>query len=231
MRQLPKTPALESPGNRRGVCLTAVIPVFPVPVPAPASVAAAPTSAPLLLARLLAQVPGLNPADTARIARCWAAPLALKRHAYLVRPGEVEQRLALVTSGLLRIYYATPAGEEICVGFGHPATLLCSFPSFVSGEPSEYAVQALRGSTLLTIGRAEFRGLLDEVPALGRHWRHELEKALVGRMTHEIDLLLPEPAQRLARLRQRAPHLFQLVPRKYLASYLRMAPETLSRLG
>ena len=63
-------------------------------VPAPASL-----SAPLLLARLLAQVPGLNPADAARIARCWAAPLALKRHAYLVRPGEVEQRLALVTSG------------------------------------------------------------------------------------------------------------------------------------
>lgn len=49
-------------------------------------------------------------------------------------------------------------------------------------------------------------------------------------MEHEIDLLLPEPAQRLARLRQRSPHIFQLVPRKYLASYLRMAPETLSRL-
>jgi hypothetical protein len=49
-------------------------------------------------------------------------------------------------------------------------------------------------------------------------------------MEHEIDLLLPDPAQRLARMRQRSPHIFQVVPRKYLASYLRMTPETLSRL-
>lgn len=49
-------------------------------------------------------------------------------------------------------------------------------------------------------------------------------------MEHEIDLLMPEPAHRLARLRARSPGIFQHVPKKYLASYLRMTPETLSRL-
>jgi hypothetical protein len=41
---------------------------------------------------------------------------------------------------------------------------------------------------------------------------------------------LPEPERRLARLLKRSPHIFQLVPKKYIASYLRMTPETLSRL-
>ena len=70
-----------------------------------------------------------------------------------------------------------------------------------------------------------------QVPARANFWRAELEKTLVGRMEHEIDLLLPEPAQRLARLRRRNPGIFQRVPGKYLASYLRMSPETLSRLS
>jgi hypothetical protein len=38
------------------------------------------------------------------------------------------------------------------------------------------------------------------------------------------------PEQRYARLLERSPHIFQLAPLKYIASYLRIAPETLSRL-
>ena len=171
------------------------------------------------------------PAEAEAFAARWQELASLRRGDFLVRPGETEQRLCLVRQGLLRIYYPTPAGEEICVGFGHAGSLLCSFPSFVTGQPSEYAVQTLRQTALLAISRSDFQWHLQNVPALANFWRAELEKVLVGRMEHEIDLLLPEPAQRLARLRQRNPGIFQLVPGKYLASYLRMSPETLSRLS
>lgn len=185
----------------------------------------------LLLTTLLAQIPSLLPADAAAFATCWQELVSLRRGDFLVRPGQAEQRLCLVRTGLLRIYYPTPAGDEICVGFGHAGSLLCSFPSFVTGKPSEYAIQALRQTELLAISRPDFQRFMQQVPALADFWRAELEKALVGRMEHEIDLLLPEPAQRLARLRWRNPAVFQLVPGKYLASYLRMTPETLSRLS
>ena len=186
--------------------------------------------APTLLTALLSQIPGLTSAEITAFAARWNQPVLLRRHDFLVRPGQREQRLCFVRHGLLRIYYPTTPGEETCVGFGHANSLLCSFPAFVTGQPSQYAIQALRQSELLAIGRADFLDFMDSCPAFARFWRAELEKALVGRMEHEIDLLLPEPAQRLARLRQRSPNVFQLVPRKYLASYLRMTPETLSRL-
>ena len=189
----------------------------------------APDAHPLLLA-LLSRVPGLAQAEAAELAAHWNQPLHLRRGDFLVPPGQVEQRLCLVRQGLLRIYYPTLPGEETCVGFGYANSLLCSFPSFVTGQPSAYGIQALRQSELLAIGRTDFLNFMEGSPAFARFWRTELEKALVGRMAHEIDLLLPDPAQRLARLRQRSPHIFQVVPRKYLASYLRMTPETLSRL-
>ena len=189
----------------------------------------APDARALVLA-MLSQVPGLSPAEQADFAACWNQSLVLRRGEYLVRPGQAAPRLCLVRHGLLRIYHPTLPGEETCVGFGYANSFLCAFPSFVTGQPSEYAIQALRQSELLAVSRADFLAFVDASPAFARFWRTELEKALVGRMEHEIDLLLPEPAQRLARLRQRSPHIFQVVPRKYLASYLRMAPETLSRL-
>jgi CRP-like cAMP-binding protein len=187
-------------------------------------------TAPAALLALLNQIPGLLPSEALALAARWHPLPPLRRGDFLVRSGQTERRLCFVHTGLLRIYYPTVPGEETCVGFGGANSLLCAFPSLVTGLPSQYAIQALRKSELLAISHADFTAFLHDCPALARFWCQELEKALVGRMEHEIDLLLPEPAQRLARLRQRSPHIFQLVPRKYLASYLRMAPETLSRL-
>lgn len=182
-----------------------------------------------LLGRLLQSVPYLTAADVEALSASWQRPVALARHDFLIRPGETEHHLYLVTEGVLRIFLPV-SDEEICVGFGYAGTLLCSFPSFVDGRPSDYAIQALRRSQLLGIARSELLALLEQHPNLARFWRQQVEQALVGRIEREIDLLLPEPQRRLERLQARSPHLFQLVPRKYIASYLRMTPETLSRL-
>ncbi len=194
-----------------------------------ASIPAFAAAARTMLAEWLGRAPFLTPAEIADFVGCWTRELRVPRNAFLVSPGQTEQYLYFAHHGTLRIFYPT-ASEEICVGFVHPGNMVCAFPSFAFGRPSEYGIQALRASGLIAIARPEFQACLDSSPGLARLWRHELEKTLVGRMEHEIDLLLPEPAQRLARLRQRSPHIFQSVPKKYLASYLRMTPETLSRL-
>ena len=63
-----------------------------------------------------------------------------------------------------------------------------------------------------------------------RFGRLILEELLVGRAAREIELLSLDAEERYDRLFKRSPHLLQLVPQKDIASYLRMKPETFSRL-
>jgi CRP/FNR family transcriptional regulator, anaerobic regulatory protein len=57
-----------------------------------------------------------------------------------------------------------------------------------------------------------------------------MESLIVQQIEREVDLLTASPTERLARVLKRSPNLFQEVPLKYIASYLRMTPETLSRI-
>jgi len=163
-----------------------------------------------MLRTLLQQVPFLSPEDIDAFVPLWKKRVQLSRYDFLIRQGQVEQGLYFVTSGALRIYFPLP-DEEICVGFGHPNTLLVSFPSFVDAKPSAYYIQALRKNELLGNSKGDFMQLMAQRPNIKRFWYQELEKALVGKIEREVDLLLPEPEQRLM---QRSPHLFQHIPKK-----------------
>jgi CRP-like cAMP-binding protein len=57
-----------------------------------------------------------------------------------------------------------------------------------------------------------------------------VEELIQGRATREIEQLTLSAEERYRRLLKRSPHLLQLVPQKDIASYLRMTPETFSRL-
>jgi hypothetical protein len=53
---------------------------------------------------------------------------------------------------------------------------------------------------------------------------------VLQQMERERDILTSSPLERYKRVLERSPQLFQEIPNKYIASYLRMTPETLSRI-
>jgi CRP-like cAMP-binding protein len=57
-----------------------------------------------------------------------------------------------------------------------------------------------------------------------------LERLILQQLEREIDLLTTSPKERYNRILKRSPSLFQKISNKQIANYLRMTPETLSRL-
>ena len=159
----------------------------------------------------------------------WNRPVELKRNEFLIKKGQTESSLFFVLNGSMRIYFPNN-DDEICVGFAHANNLICSYPSFILNQPSEYYIQALAKTEMMAINRNDFYSLFDAYRSIERAWRMLEEEALIGKIEREVEMLTFTPEERYHRLIKRSPHIFQIIPRKYIASYLRMTPETLSRI-
>ena len=181
-----------------------------------------------LVRRTIERYVALTEADWARIRPCWAE-LAFSKGAFISRVGQVEDRFYIVKSGVQRMSFPHD-GEDICVGFSYDGSWSGAFDSFVNRTPGRFDVRAVTDSVLLGITHADLDQLYDEVRAMERFGRLILEELVVGRATREIEQLSLTAEERFDRLVKRSPKLLQLVPQKDIASYLRMTPETFSRL-
>jgi CRP-like cAMP-binding protein len=171
----------------------------------------------------------LNEEEVSALLNKWNRPVQLKRNDFLITKGQTESSLFFVLNGSMRIYFPNNE-DEICVGFCHPHNLVCSYPSFILNKPSEYYIQALAKTELIAIDRSDFYLLFDAYRSIERAWRMLEEEALIGKIEREVEMLTFTPEERYNRLIKRSPYIFQTIPRKFIASYLRMTPETLSRI-
>lgn len=181
------------------------------------------------LALFLRSQPLLSEEEAAGFALLWQKQVALKRGEFLCPLGKVEQHVWFVAEGVLRIYYPSDA-EEICMGFAYENTVTASFPSFVRQQPSSFSIQALSTCALCGISRSNLYEAIERWPGVTRFWYTMLEQILTGLIEREVEIHTTTPEERYRTLLARAPHLFQLAPLKYIASYLRIQPETLSRV-
>ena len=162
-------------------------------------------------------------------ASCWNVEKKLKRYELLYPIGRVEEKIYFIKRGSLKICYEVNE-QEIIVGFGYENTFIFDLPAFFTSKPSQFYMQAIKSCKLLGIRKADFYNMLDNNLVFAKYWRKRTEKMLLEFIEREIDILTNSPEERFQRLKRRSPEVFQHIPHKYIAYYLRMTPETLSRL-
>ncbi|MCA8829892.1 Crp/Fnr family transcriptional regulator [Hymenobacter pini] len=166
------------------------------------------------------------------------APLAaalttqqLTRHALFVTQGVPAPQLALVLSGACRLYYTRPDGEERTTYFFFENHLMGSYQSCLTGQPSQFGIQALVPTHLVAFPYAVLRELYDEYPVYERFGRLLAEYHLLGTDARLAELLLLSPEQRyLALLNGPKTKILERIPQQYIASYLGITPVSLSRI-
>jgi len=148
---------------------------------------------------------------------------------FLLKEGQVENNIYFIQSGALRVFMVSEF-EELTIRFGYEGSLITSLSSFIKGKPSEFYMEAIRKTTLRVVPKSTLLKLVNEDAESLKGYIALLENLITQQIEREIDLLTVSPSERLKRVLDRSPNLFQQIPLKYIASYLRMTPETLSRI-
>ena len=162
------------------------------------------------------------------MADIWEKTLELDRNAYLVIPGKVDQYIYFIESGSVRIYFEDEFEEQV-LRLGYSGNIIGALNSYLTGEPSNVYIQTIKKSTIKALPKQAFDHFLAR-NQMASAWQKLLEQLLYEQLERERDILTYSPKERYLRVLKRSPQLFQEIPAKYIASYLRMSPETLSRL-
>ncbi|HCA06291.1 Crp/Fnr family transcriptional regulator [Chryseobacterium sp.] len=152
-----------------------------------------------------------------------------KRNEFLKISGSTDTDIYFVENGSVRIFIMDE-NEERIIRFGYTGNIVVSMDSFLSGKPSDFYIQAIKKTTVKVASKKDFYAFIQSDEEHLKFWISILEDLVQQQLEREKDLLTNSPKERFERVLKRSPKLFQEVPNKYIANYLRMSPETLSRL-
>ncbi len=149
---------------------------------------------------------------------------------YLTRAGDVEHNLYYIEEGIVRYFYYNPESDkETTVDFTFAGEFCLSYASYVQQTPSLVNMQALEEITAYKISREELEQLLTR-PDYLKVKVEILEKLLIEKMQKEAQLLTQSPEENYRYLLEKESRLLQSVPLKYIASYIGITPQALSRI-
>jgi CRP-like cAMP-binding protein len=154
--------------------------------------------------------------------------ITIDRNEFLKVKGSIDTNVYYIESGSLRIFVLDNYEEQI-IRFGYKENIIVSLDSFLTGKPSEFFIQAIKKTVLKVITKQQIDQFL-ATESNRNFWTKILENLVLQQMEREIDILTNSPKERYERVLRRSPQLFQEIPNKHIANYLRMSPETLSRL-
>jgi CRP-like cAMP-binding protein len=142
--------------------------------------------------------------------------------------GEVENYFNFIIEGLIRKYYKK-GHHEINTQISMEGQMILSQESFHSRLPSEYAVEAIEVSKVVSIHHDDLEKLYSSSHRMERLGRLIVTYSMVIKDRWQMQLVKMTPRERFLNFVTRNPLMMQRVPQKFLASYLNIKPETFSR--
>lgn len=153
-----------------------------------------------------------------------------KRKTVLTAAGETERHLYFVLEGVQRAFYVGADHPEATIVFTYPHSFSGVADSFLTQTPSKFFFETLTASKLLRTSHQQVQQLMDKYQVIERLIRLATSYALMGVLERQVELLSFSAEEKFKTLLKRSPHVLQLIPHKYLASYLGIDASTFSKL-
>ena len=148
----------------------------------------------------------------------------------LLRQGKTSKDIAFIEHGLFRQYYINDDGKEITSCFCKENSITTSYKSLITQQESEISIQAVEDSKLIIVSLETIKKLLKTEIFWQQFGRLAAENEFIISESHNRFLKDLSATDRYLKILNNDKDLLQRVPLKYLASYLQISPETLSRV-
>lgn len=155
--------------------------------------------------------------------------ITIAKHEFLLTQGQVCRHLYFLEKGALRGFYNLD-GKEITHWFGFEKDFVTSFHSFITHEASVENIQLLEGCILWAISKETLTNLFNQYHEIERLMRIAYEKYYIRLEERFVNAQFKSASERYENLLQQTPHIIERVPLGYIASYLGISQETLSRI-
>lgn len=153
----------------------------------------------------------------------------VERQQVVLEEGKVCTYIDFIFSGAFRAFYNND-GEEVTVGLYLPGTCFTNMKSLSTQTPSQLTIHALSPGIVVRIQKQEMIGLYQQVPEMESVGRKMLEHMLIQENEWKDMHTLYTPEKKYAFLLEKNPKLIQVFPLQFIASFLGMRRETLSRI-
>lgn len=147
----------------------------------------------------------------------------------ILKEGDICRQFLYIDKGLVRQFYFKH-GKEVTEHLGQEQTIVMCIESLFKEEPTKLQVEALEPTTVYALPKADLERVAMHNVNIQILYRKMLEESLIVSQIH-ADLVRFETAQnRYKKLCKLCPQVVLRAPLVYIASYLQMTPETLSRV-
>ena len=153
-----------------------------------------------------------------------------KKNEFISKAGDIPEFSVFVLKGCLRQYTINKEGEESIVYFAEERHFIGDLPAIRNKVPSDFYFQTIEPCEFLTIDTKNWERSFAEFPWWAHAHLNGYQKWAAMMQQQMADRHLKSGEEKYLDLLKKKPGLFQRVPQHFIASYLGLTPETLSRI-
>lgn len=151
-----------------------------------------------------------------------------KKH-ILTEVDQIENHLNFIESGIAR-FYIPKEENDLTFNIVFDNGFLSAYDSFLTQTPSTYNIETLTDTIIWQITYNDLQTIYKETELGNIIGRQASEELFLKKQKREISLLNLSAEQRYLNLFNEQPKLIQQIPLKYIASYIGITPQALSRI-